>query len=262
MPGRVDLVAAWCRSPKKRRRATGTIRSICAACERDGGAGAAIAAEIRRLIDSGAQIPDRDAPGVRGGAREGDFLVLVQRRSALFAETIRACKAAGLAVAGADRLKLGAELAVRDVTALLAFLATPEDDLVAGRSANARRCSAGPKPQLYALAQPRIGYLWEALRGDSAPCRNTGRSARPARCRRFSAALRVDRTAVDAPRRTRRGCWRDLAPRPRTESTSLLSQALAFEASEVPSLTGFLGWLAADDVDVKRARARLGGRYG
>ncbi len=35
----------------------------------------------------------------------GDFLILVQRRSELFAEIIRACKAAGLHIAGADRLE-------------------------------------------------------------------------------------------------------------------------------------------------------------
>ena len=41
----------------------------------------------------------------------GDFLILVQRRSGLFSEIIRACKAQRLPIAGADRLKLAAELA-------------------------------------------------------------------------------------------------------------------------------------------------------
>ena len=34
-----------------------------------------------------------------------------------------------LPIAGADRLKVGAELAVKDIAALLSFLATPEDSL-------------------------------------------------------------------------------------------------------------------------------------
>jgi ATP-dependent helicase/nuclease subunit A len=33
---------------------------------------------------------------------------------------------------------------------------------------------------------------------------------------------------------------------------AFLAQALAYERLEVPSLTGFLGWLAGDAVEVKR----------
>ena len=86
----------------------------------------------------------------------GDFLILVQRRSGLFSEIIRACKAAGLPIAGADRLKLGAELAVKDLAALLSFLATPEDDL--SLAAVLRSPLFGwTEGQLYALAQGRDG---------------------------------------------------------------------------------------------------------
>lgn len=59
----------------------------------------------------------------------GDVLILVRSRGRLFHEIIRACKAAGLPVAGADRLKVMAELAVKDIGALLSFLATQEDNL-------------------------------------------------------------------------------------------------------------------------------------
>ncbi len=72
-----------------------------------------IAAEIAGMIAARRARSRRD-----GGPRPvtaGDVLILVQRRSVLFAEIIRACKAAGLPIAGADRLKLGAELAVKDL---------------------------------------------------------------------------------------------------------------------------------------------------
>ena len=85
-----------------------------------------IAAHIKGLIDAGTQIPTDSGPRA---LHAGDVLILVQRRSALFSEIIRACKKANLPIAGADRLKLGAELAVKDLAALLSFLATPEDDL-------------------------------------------------------------------------------------------------------------------------------------
>ena len=57
------------------------------------------------------------------------MLILVQRRSDLFTEIIAACKAKQLPIAGKDRLKVAAELAVKDLMALLRFLATPADDL-------------------------------------------------------------------------------------------------------------------------------------
>ncbi len=62
------------------------------------------------MIARGERLPVGDGSGSRP-VTAGDVLILVQRRSALFAEIIRACKLAGLPVAGADRLKLGAELA-------------------------------------------------------------------------------------------------------------------------------------------------------
>jgi ATP-dependent helicase/nuclease subunit A len=121
-----------------------------------------IAGEIRAMIDSGVQIPMRD--GERP-VHEGDFLILVRRRSPLFHAIIRACKSAGLRIAGADRLRLGAELAVKDLTALLSFLATPEDDL--SLAAVLRSPLFGwSEAALFDLAhrRPDSAFLWQALR--------------------------------------------------------------------------------------------------
>ena len=84
-----------------------------------------IAAQITQMI---AQDTLPDGAGQRRKVTAGDIMILVQGRSDLFAEIIRACKTAKLPIAGADRLKVGAELAVRDLAALLRFLDTPEDD--------------------------------------------------------------------------------------------------------------------------------------
>ncbi|HRQ05229.1 MAG TPA: hypothetical protein PK580_04625, partial [Nitrosomonas halophila] len=86
-----------------------------------------VADKIRRMIDGGVQVPDQS--GAFHPVHEGDFLILVQRRGPIFSHVIRACKQRGLAIAGADRLKLGEELAVKDLKALLSFLVTPEDSL-------------------------------------------------------------------------------------------------------------------------------------
>jgi ATP-dependent helicase/nuclease subunit A len=215
-----------------------------------------IASEISGMIARGDQIP------VDGGSRPvraGDVLILVQRRSALFAEIIRACKAAGLPIAGADRLKLGAELAVRDLAALLSFLATPEDDL--SLAAALRSPLFGwTEAQLYDLAQGRSGYLWSALRDLEAEHQQTLSILHDLRDQAdFLRPFDLIERAL-----TRHDGRRRLLARLGDEAEDgideLLTQALAFERSEVPSLTGFLGWLQSDDVDVKRQMDSAGDR--
>ncbi|MFN6977939.1 MAG: UvrD-helicase domain-containing protein, partial [Gemmobacter sp.] len=123
-----------------------------------------IADTIRGWLDTGTRIPGRD--GTRP-MRAGDILILVQRRSPLFAEIIRACKARDLPMAGSDRLRLGAEMAVKDIAALLAFLDMPEDDLSLAAALRSPLCGWS-EGALFDLAHGRKGYLWQALRGRAA----------------------------------------------------------------------------------------------
>ncbi len=211
-----------------------------------------IAARIKRMIDEGYQIPIKGSDPVRlRPVHAGDFLILVQRRSAVFAQIIRACKQLGLPIAGADRLKLGGELAVKDLAALLAFLATPEDDLSLAVILRSPFCGWS-EAQLYDLAQGRTGFLWQALRAKAHLYPDT------------MAMLNDLRDQTDYLRPydlieralTRHQGRRRLIARLGAEAEDgideLLSQALAYERNDVPSLTGFLGWLQTDDVDVKR----------
>lgn len=218
---------------------------------------AQVADEIAALIDAGTSIPDQ-----KGGARPvhaGDFLILVQRRSELFSEIIRACKKRGLPIAGADRLKLGAELAVKDISALLAFLATPEDDLSLAAVLRSPLCG-WTEAELFALAHGRKGYLWEALRDQTdqhaatlsllSDLRDQADFLRP-----YDLIERL-LTRHDGRRRL----LQRLGAEAEDGIDELLSQALAYEKTEVPSLTGFLVWLGADEVEVKRQMDSEGAR--
>ena len=217
-----------------------------------------IADEIGAMIDAGVQIPV-DASDHPAGVRpvhEGDFLILVQRRSALFSDIIRECKARKLAVAGADRLKLGAEMAVKDLTALLSFLATPEDDLALATALRSPLCGWS-EAQLYDLAQGRVGYLWQALRQSGQPVLvMLDDLRRQADYLRPYEVLERCLTRHDGRRRllTR------LGDEAMEGIDALLAQALAYEQSDVPSLTGFLIWLDADEVDIKRQMEAEGRR--
>ncbi|MFC2970003.1 double-strand break repair helicase AddA [Acidimangrovimonas pyrenivorans] len=218
---------------------------------------ARIAGEIKRMTGAGVQIPTDNGPRP---VKAGDFLILVQRRSTLFHEIIRACKAAGLPIAGADRLKLGGELAVRDLRALLAFLATPEDSL--SLAAALRSPLFGwSEAQLYRLSAGRSQkFLWEALReraGDFpaemetiADLRDHADFLRP-----FELIERILTRHHGRARLLAR-----LGPEAEDGIDELLGQALSYERLDVPSLTGFLGWLEADDVEVKRQPDSAGNR--
>ncbi|WP_425081221.1 double-strand break repair helicase AddA [Ruegeria arenilitoris] len=220
-----------------------------------------VARSIKTMIDTGETIPeDGDRPGtfVRRKVQPGDFLILVQRRSDLFAEIIRACKAEGLPIAGADRLKVGAELAVKDLAALLSFLATPEDSLSLATVLKSPLFGWGEQ-QLFDLAHRRQEqFLWAALRQ---------------RAEEFPETLGILndlRGQIDFLRPydlierilTRHDGRRKLLGRLGAEAedgiNALLSQALAYERTDIPSLTGFLVWMQTDDLEIKRQMSGVG----
>ncbi|MGR3572376.1 double-strand break repair helicase AddA [Brevirhabdus sp.] len=211
-----------------------------------------LARRIAQRIGAMIGTPLPDGKGGTRPIRAGDFLILVQRRRELFHEIIRAGKEQGLPMAGSDRLRLGGELAVRDLSALLAFLATNEDDL--SLAAALRSPLFGwDEAQIYDLAQGRgKSYLWAQLR------------ARHDSFAQTLAVLQDLRDNTDFLRPfdllerilTRHGgrqrLLAQLGPEAQDGIDALQAQALAYERSDIPSLTGFLGWLASDDVDIKR----------
>lgn len=214
-----------------------------------------IAQQIRQMIENGATIADKpDENGLysQRPVSAGDFLILVQRRSDLFQEIIRACKAAGLPIAGADRLKVGAELAVRDLAALLSFLSTPEDSLSLATVLRSP-LFGWSEQQLFDLSHRRTGpLLWQALRDRSDEFPETmsvlgDLLGQTDFLRPYDLIERI---------LTRHDGRRKLLARLGSEAedgiNALLSQALAYERGTVPSLTGFLVWMETDELEVKR----------
>lgn len=216
----------------------------------------AIAGEIRALIDRGEQIEGKDGPRP---VHEGDFLILVRRRALLFDALIRSCKAEGLEIAGADRLVLSEELAVQDLIALLKFLTLPEDDLslaIALRSP----LFGWSEDQLFRLAYGRgDAFLWEKLRADPAHAQTReildDLRAQVDFLRPFELIERI-LTRHDGRRRIRArfGAEVDEA------LEAFVDLALSYEPGHIPSLDGFLGWLAASDAEVKRQSEAAGRR--
>jgi ATP-dependent helicase/nuclease subunit A len=209
----------------------------------------AIAATLRRWLDTGERLPARDR---RIGP--GDVMVLLRRRGAFVVELVRALKEVEVPVAGVDRILLTDQLAVQDMMALGQFLLLPEDDLTLATVLK------GPlfgfdEEQLFALAHPRMGSLWHELR------RRTGEHpAFAAAARRLEELLaRADFTPpyelfaeVLGAGGGRRAALERLGPEAGDPLDEFLSMALAYEAMHAPSLQGFLHWLASGETDVKR----------
>ncbi len=205
--------------------------------------------------DNPALIPDRETPGApfrMRPVRPGDIMILMQTRKPLFHEIIRACKKRNLPVAGADRLRVGGELAVRDLLALLSFLATPEDSL---SLATVLRSPLGgwSEKQVFDLAHGRAEpHLWETLR------------ARRAAHSETYEMLATLRGQIDFLRpydlleriltrfRGREKLLGRLGREAEDGIDAILGQALAYERSAIPSLTGFLRWAETDDLEIKR----------
>jgi ATP-dependent helicase/nuclease subunit A len=210
-----------------------------------------IARSIRSQIDAGTQITLRD--GTVRAIHEGDVLILVRRRGPLFSSIIRACKRQRLAVAGADRIKLRRELAVRDILALLSVLALPEDDLSLAAALRSPLIGLS-EDQLFRLAQPRAkgSYLWAELRDRAAEYPKAAALLQDLRDR--TDFLRpyelIERILVRHDGRRR--LIARLGAEVEDGIDELLAQALIYEQTAVPSLTGFLGHILQNDIEVRR----------
>ena len=215
-----------------------------------------VAGAIRDMIET-ARLPDANGQNCRR-VRPGDILILVQRRSDVFHDIIRACKAADLPVAGADRLRIGAELAVRDLRALLSFLATPEDDLSLATALRSPLLGWS-EAELFDLAHGRRErYLWAELRRRGADFPETIRELQ--QLRDAADFLRpydmIER--ILTRHRGRHRLLSRLGAEAEDGIDALLNQAMAYEQQAVDSLTGFLVWMETDDLEIKRQTDNAG----
>ncbi len=218
-----------------------------------------IAEELHRLIKvERATIPVRpsaDGKPRRRHLTEGDVLILVQGRQGvgkLFQSLILACKTKGLRVAGADRLRVASELAVRDLRALLAFIALPEDSLSLA-SALRSPLFGWTENDLFGLAARRSEvHLWETLRNRSEEYPDTLNILND--LRNSADFLRpydlLERILIKHD--GRQNLLARLGMEVEDGIDELLNLSLVYEKHEIPNLTGFLAWLQTENVEIKR----------
>ena len=206
-----------------------------------------------RLAQQIAAWLDPDAPlmlPARGRAvQPQDILVLVRSRGEFVGALVAALHDLNVPVAGVDRLRLTAPLAVQDCLALIRFALQPGDDLTCAALLTSPFLG-WDQDALFALAHRRKGSLWSALREAGSPAAKwLGEVLALAD---FTAPYEFLETILSGPLQGRRKLLQRLGGEAREAVAALLAQALAFEAANAPSLQGFLSWVEADDVDLKR----------
>ena len=211
-----------------------------------------IAATIRGWIDGGEAIW-RDGAAVP--IRPGDVMILVRRRNAFFVEMVRALKAAGVPVAGADRLVLADHVAIQDLVALARFALLPRDDYALACVLKSPLCGLDDD-DLIALCPARApGGLWKALRA-----RAGERPSWTAAARDLGDWLAAADFAppyeffarVLGPDGGRRRFLARLGAEAADPLDEFLALALAFEHENPPSLQGFLRWFSRGGAEIKR----------
>ncbi len=178
-----------------------------------------------------------------------DILVLVRARGEFVGALVAALHDLNVPVAGVDRLRLTAPLAVQDCLALIRFALQPGDDLTCAALLTSPFLG-WDQDALFALAHGRQGTLWSTLRAAGGPAA-TWRADLHALAE-FTAPYVFLETIQSGSLEGRRRLLGRLGGEALEAVSALLAQALAFEAANAPSLQGFLSWVEADDIDLKR----------
>jgi ATP-dependent helicase/nuclease subunit A len=191
-------------------------------------------------------------PPRRAGA--GDVMVLVRKRGALAALIVARLHAHGVPVAGVDRLRLGAPLAVRDLIAALRFAAQPLDDLNLAALLTSPLVSWSQEQLLAHGWRPKGVRLWDHLRQLRGPevvaaLDQLGDLLRIADYEPVQALLHW---LLVGPWDGRRRLVARLGREVNDPIDELINAAHAFAATATPSLVGFLAWFDAGDGEVKR----------
>ena len=208
-----------------------------------------IADRIATWLQSSERLASEDRP-----IRPGDILVLVARRRPFADVMVSALKARGIPVAGADRMRLTDQIAVKDLIALGNVLALPEDDLALAAVLKSPLFGLSDE-DLLAIAPGRPGSLYAALMRAARDGSRFGHAAATLKRWRAVADRRppyefyarlLDEDGVRGRLLGR------LGPEAVDAIDEFLAMALAYDEANPASLQGFLEQLRQDDHEIKR----------
>ena len=225
----------------------------------------ALAQEIARQIKGWIENRDRivwERPALGDPylrpARPSDVMILVRRRNELVDMIVKELKRHNVAVAGVDRMHLGEQISVMDLTVLGDFLLLPSDNLALATVLRSPLIGLG-EDQLFDLAYDRKANLWQRLgKSDDPACRVAWEKLsawldQVDYLTPFDFFARVLDSARDDPAASGR---RDIRSRLGGEADDPVDEFLAlaetYEATRTPSMQDFLHWIRSGDTVIKR----------
>ncbi|ARS26730.1 double-strand break repair helicase AddA [Sphingomonas sp. KC8] len=205
-----------------------------------------LAQQVRAWMDDPFWVDGRGRP-----FRPEDLLILVRKRGELAALIVARLHAEGVPVAGVDRLRLTAPLAVRDLLAAVRFVLQPDDDL------NLAGLLVSPliglsQDDLYAIGFGRKGSLWRALREHQGFDAARDVLADLLATADLTTPYRFLEAMLSGPLDGRRRLLARLGQEAGDPIDELLNAALQFESDSTPSLQRFIDWFDRGDVEIKR----------
>ena len=182
--------------------------------------------------------------------RPEDVMILVKRRGELASLIVARLYAEGVPVAGVDRLRLTAPLAVQDLLAAIRFVLQPQDDLALA-CLLVSPLIGWTQDDLMHAAMKRRGGLWAHLR-ETQPAERlqplTDMLARADFTTPYVFLEQLLSGALDG----RRKLIARLGQEARDPIDELLNAALEFERVAIPTLQRFLDWFDRGDVEIVR----------
>ncbi|MGB7372803.1 double-strand break repair helicase AddA [Pontixanthobacter sp.] len=220
-----------------------------------------ISAPERRMADRvAAQIADWLSAGyplVKGSKRNagpGDIMVLVRKRRELAGLIVARLHAKGVPVAGVDRLRLGAPLAVKDLMAAIRFAAQPLDDLSLANLLVSPLLGWSQDDLLAHGYRDKHVRLWDHIRESDHPraAETSDRLRELLRLADFEPPQALLHWVLAGPWQGRKKLVARLGREANDPIDELLNAALNFTSAHTASLQGFIHWFDAGEGELKR----------
>lgn len=186
--------------------------------------------------------------------RPEDIMILVKRRGELASLLVARLHAEGVPVAGVDRLRLNAPLAVQDLLAAVRFALQPDDDLSLAALLVSPLIGWSQDELMHAALRER-GSLWRHLRATQPDARLAPLYGLLARADLMT-PHRFLETILSGELDGRRKLLRRLGKEALDPVEELLTAALGFEGLATPTLQRFLDWFDRGDVEIVRDAAQ------
>ena len=209
-----------------------------------------IAAQVSALLNKGYPL----VKGTKRNAGPGDIMVLVRKRRELAGLIVARLHAKGVPVAGVDRLRLGAPLAVKDLMAAIRFAAQPLDDLSLANLLVSPLMGWSQGDLLAHAYRDKHVRLWDHMRASDDPsvAETTERLRDLLRLADFEAPQALLHWILAGPWQGRKKLVARLGREANDPIDELLNAALNFTSAHTASLQGFIYWFDAGDGELKR----------